>query len=426
MFFKLQILWALVELKLLKRRYRSNIRGLQSYRWKKFQSTLAASPFYADLVKQNEKLENYPLMSKQSFMEHFDTINTHGIKKEIAFETALKAELSRDFSPMLKDVTVGLSSGTSGNRGIFLVSEKERAQWVTYVLDRVIGFSLKKRSVAFFLRANSNLYDSVQSNVLKFEFFDLLEDLQLHISRLNLLNPSILVAQPSMLLELGKEIEKGVISIQPEKIISVAEVLYPEDKKYLEKVFGKKIHQVYQCTEGFLASTCNEGVLHFHEDFLIIEKKYLDETKTRFHPIITDLKRCSQPIVRYELNDIIHELKDCPCGLKTIAIDKIEGRSDDMLLFENIDGLLVKIYPDFFRRAIILSNESISDYLLVQRSNSVIELYINGNQDLFENAKNGIETLLQDYSIVGIEINRIKNPSHKKGDKLRRIRYETN
>ncbi|MCF8329425.1 MAG: hypothetical protein K9I37_03740 [Crocinitomicaceae bacterium] len=426
MFFKLQIIFNLLELKLLKKRYRFNLKGLQAYRWKKFQSTLAVSPFYADLVKQNEPLENYPIMSKQTFMEHFDVINTHGIKKEIAFETALKAELSRDFSPMLKDVTVGLSSGTSGNRGIFLVSEKERAQWVAYVLDSVIGFSLKKRSVAFFLRANSNLYDSVKSKVLKFEFFDLLDDLQTHVSRLNSLQPTFLVAQPSMLLDLAKEIEKGMITIQPKKIISVAEVLYPEDKAYLEKIFGQLIHQVYQCTEGFLASTCSEGVLHFHEDYLIIEKKYLDETNTRFHPIITDLKRFSQPIVRYELNDIIHELKDCSCGLKTTSIAKIEGRSDDMLLFENIDGLPVKIYPDFFRRAIILSNESIDDYLLVQRSNLVIELYINGNQDLFENAKNGIETLLQDYSIVGIEINRIKNPPHKKGDKLRRIRYETN
>jgi len=426
MFFKLQIIFNLLELKLLKKRYRFNLKGLQAYRWKKFQSTLAVSPFYADLVKQNEPLENYPIMSKQTFMEHFDVINTHGIKKEIAFETALKAELSRDFSPMLENVTVGLSSGTSGNRGIFLVSEKERAQWVAYVLDRVIGFSLKKRSVAFFLRANSNLYDSVKSKVLKFEFFDLLDDLQTHVSRLNSLQPTFLVAQPSMLLDLAKEIEKGMITIQPKKIISVAEVLYPEDKAYLEKIFGQLIHQVYQCTEGFLASTCSEGVLHFHEDYLIIEKKYLDETNTRFHPIITDLKRFSQPIVRYELNDIIHELKDCSCGLKTTAIAKIEGRSDDMLLFENIDGLPVKIYPDFFRRAIILSNESIDDYLLVQRSNLVIELYINGNQELFEEAKNGINTLLQHYSIVGIEITRIKNPPHKKGDKLRRIRYETN
>ncbi len=426
MFFKLTILYYLLELKLLKRRYGSNLNALQNYRWKKFQSTLAKSPFYSELANQNTALENYPLMNKQVFMEQFDRINIHGITKEAANKIAYEAETSRVFSPMIGPITVGLSSGTSGNRGLFLVDKKERAQWVAYVLDRVIGFSLKKRSVAFFLRANSNLYDSVKSKVLKFEFFDLLDDLQTHVSRLNALNPTILVAQPSMLLALAQEMEKGLFSIQPEKIISVAEVLYPEDKLYLERIFGQQIHQVYQCTEGFLASTCPEGVLHFHEDYLIIEKKYLDETKTRFHPIITDLKRYSQPIVRYELNDIIHELTDCPCGLKTTAIEKIEGRSDDVLHFENKDGMTTKIFPDFFRRAIILSDPSIVDYMLVQRSGNLLELYIDGADERFENAQKELKSLLQFYLIENVEINRINFRPLEKGNKLRRISYAPN
>jgi putative adenylate-forming enzyme len=426
MFFKLTILYYLLELKLLKRRYGSHLKALQNYRWKKFQSTLARSPFYSELANQNTALEKYPLMNKQVFMEQFDRINIHGITKEAANKIAYEAETSRVFSPMIGPITVGLSSGTSGNRGLFLVDKKERAQWVAYVLDRVIGFSLKKRSVAFFLRANSNLYDSVKSKVLKFEFFDLLDDLQTHVSRLNALNPTILVAQPSMLLALAQEMEKGLFSIQPEKIISVAEVLYPEDKHYLERIFGQQIHQVYQCTEGFLASTCPEGVLHFHEDYLIIEKKYLDETKTRFHPIITDLKRYSQPIVRYELNDIIHELTDCPCGLKTTAIEKIEGRSDDVLHFENKDGMTTKIFPDFFRRAIILSDPSIVDYMLVQRSENLLELYIDGADERFENAQKELKSLLQFYLIENVEINRINFRPLEKGNKLRRISYAPN
>lgn len=87
-----------------------------------------------------------------------------------------------------------------------------------------------------------------------------------------------------MLLALAQEMEKGLFSIQPEKIISVAEVLYPEDKHYLERIFGQQIHQVYQCTEGFLASTCPEGVLHFHEDYLIIEKSTSMKRKRAFIP----------------------------------------------------------------------------------------------------------------------------------------------
>ena len=73
--------------------------------------------------------------------------------------------------------------------------------------------------------------------------------------------------------------EKGVLSISPSKIISVAEVLSPEDSKYLKNIFKQTIHQVYQCTEGLLATTCSHGNLHFNDDFLILEKKYLDAEK---------------------------------------------------------------------------------------------------------------------------------------------------
>ena len=82
-----------------------------------------------------------------------------------------------------------------------------------------------------------------------------------------------------LLLE-EKEINK--LNISPKKIVSVAEVLTKEDKEYLQNVFNCKISEVYQCTEGFLANSCSEGYLHFNEDFLIIEKKYIDNKKTKF------------------------------------------------------------------------------------------------------------------------------------------------
>lgn len=425
MFFKLRIVSNLLALKQMKNRYANNLKGLQARRWNRFQKTLLQSPFYVDLAKQKLPLEDYPIMNKDSFMAHFDKINTHGINKEEAYDVSFKAELSRDFSPMIGNVTVGLSSGTSGNRGIFLATEVERAQWVACVLDRVIGFTFKKRSVAFFLRANSNLYDSVKSKVLSFEFFDLFDDIPNHVARLNRLQPNLLVAQPSMLLELADEIEKGHLFIKPTKVISVAEVLYPEDKTRLERVFGQLIHQVYQCTEGLLASTCSEGVLHFHEDFLIIEKKYLDDTQTRFHPIITDLMRSSQPVVRYELNDIIHELKSCKCGSNTLSIAQIEGRSDDVLTFIGVDSKRVKIFPDFFRRAIIMSDDSILDYAVVQRSINQMDMYISGSIESFDKATQNIYQLLERYEVSGVEINRITTNPHEKGNKLRRIKNES-
>ncbi|MEJ6584098.1 MAG: hypothetical protein QNL61_00910 [Crocinitomicaceae bacterium] len=422
--FKLQIILNLLSLKYNKKLYKSDLKKLQAKRWAKMQFTLQQSPFYEDFTNRKQELKHYPIINKSIFMERFDSINTRGVKRNEAFDLAIKAEKSRDFESMIDGVTIGLSSGTSGNRGVFLATETERAQWVACVLDRIIGFSLKKRSVAFFLRANSNLYDSVKSLVLTFEFFDLLEDLETQIQKLNKVNPTVLVAQPSLLIELAKKQGAGELHIHPQKIISVAEVLYPEDARYLETVFKQTIHQVYQCTEGLLAATCAHGTLHFNDDFLIIEKKYIDGDKTRFHPIITDLMRTTQPVIRYELNDIIHEKKNCPCGSKSLAIEQIEGRSDDVLVFESNDGYLNKIFPDFFRRAIIMSNASINDYTLVQSDKNELNLFIDADIEIYEQAKASIIDLLKAKNINNITIHRSEIRQHEKGNKLRRIRND--
>lgn len=422
--FKIKILYYLIQTKVLKWLYRDRMDMLRKKRLKRLLASLSKSPFYADYSNQ-ANLEDFPIMDKKSFMADFDSINTCGIKLNVALNVAEKAENQRDFSPTINGITVGLSSGTSGNKGVFLASEDERAQWVALVLERVIGFSLKRRKVAFFLRANSNLYESVKSKLLSFHFFDLLDPLHDHISRLGSLKPDILVGPPSLLLELSKAVEKDDLTIKPNKIISVAEVLAPEDKRRLEGVFGQTIHQVYQCTEGFLATSCVEGRLHFNEDFLIIEKKYLDQDQNRFHPVITDLLRRSQPIIRYELNDIITEYNHCPCGSTMTAIEMIEGRSDDILLFVDREGQEVGIFPDFFRRAIIMSDHKIVDYALIQKEKNLLHLFVKSvNSNAFTSAKNAIYKLLKNHLISDVNIHQIEDRDQVKGSKLRRIRND--
>lgn len=425
MFFKLNILLGLIQLKWRRFWYANKLHSLQQKRWNALRKHLLSAPFYAPFIKENRQHKDFPLMNKSEFMAHFNDLNTCQISLEQAQQMALEAEQSRNFSSTINGITVGLSTGTSGNRGVFLASENERAQWVAALLDRVIGFSLRRRKVAFFLRANSNLYSSVQSRLLQFEFFDLLQPTEEHLPKLNALHPTILVAQPSCLLELAACVREGKLSIRPEKIISVAEVLYPEDKKVLEHVFGQTIHQVYQCTEGFLASTCSHGNLHFHEDFLLIEKKYLDADQTRFHPIVTDLMRRSQPVIRYELNDIIHELKNCPCGSSMMGIAQIEGRSDDILRFINSGNQPISIYPDFFRKAIVLSDERIQDYLLIQRHPKQLFLFVGGSSEMYIKASVGIRKLLNKYDCNDVEIIQLPNSGLERGSKLRRIRNES-
>ena len=369
----------------------------------KWEENLKKSSFY------NNSSLPYPIVNKQLFMANFDAINTVNITKKEAFKVALKSETTRDFNPDIGNISVGLSSGTSGNKGLFLVSPKERAMWVGAILDRVIGFSFKKRKVAFFLRANNNLYESVKSKIITFHFFDIIKSIDDHIIELVKVKPNILIAQPSVLNEIAKRFEEKEIFLKFDKIISVAEVLEEDQKKYFEKVFLQKIEQVYQATEGFLAHTCKEGKLHFNEDWLKIEKKYIDENKIRFHPIITDYMRLSQPLIRYELNDIIHEGKPCKCGLKSTVIDEIEGRSDDVFTFEVADEKII-IFPDFIRRAVINSSDGILNYKVTLTSNNTIIYALEVNKktnkkETSEKVKSALLNLFNQKNIKNMVIN---------------------
>ncbi|MES2647598.1 MAG: F390 synthetase-related protein [Bacteroidota bacterium] len=423
--FRSKILYHLIYFKVSRIFFRNYLHNIRTERFKKLLLHLTRSVFYKPYIKEGVTLQDFPLINKKIFVDNFDAINTCNIKCTDAYEQALKAEQSRNFSPTINGITVGLSSGTSGNRGLFLANEDERARWVAAIIDRVIGFSFKKRKVAFFLRANSNLYDSVKSRFIQFHFLDLLKPINENLHQLQILQPCILVAQPSMLSEIAKAMQAGLLTIQPKKVISVAEVLTPEDNTYLSKVFGQIIHQVYQCTEGFLAHTCKFGVLHFNEDFLFIERKYMDAGNTKFHPVITDLFRTTQPVIRYELNDIITEKKSCECGSRMMAIESIEGRSDDMLRFETGDKQEAKIFPDFFRRAIITSANCIDDYAVIQKGNNLLHLFIDPyNEEQFNLAAASIQNLLQHYNVTGIDIKKSNDNGHIPGNKLRRIKNE--
>ncbi|MBX2985690.1 MAG: adenylate synthase [Bacteroidia bacterium] len=424
--FKLKILYFYVKLKVSKWIYRHNYVLLQQKRWKQQMKRLEASPFYKQLLKEKTTIQELPILNKTVFMQNFNSINTCGIDVNEALQVAMQAENSRNFSPQIDGITVGLSTGTSGNRGCFLVSENERALWVACILDRVIGFSLRKRKVAFFMRANSNLYQSVQSQLLSFHFFDILQDNSENITSLDKLKPDIIVGQPSLLFLIAKEIEGKKLNIAPQKIISIAEVLASEDKIYLEKVFAQTIHQVYQCTEGLLATTCKYGVLHFNEDFLVIEKKFINTEQTKFHPIITDLFRISQPIIRYELNDIITLQNKCKCGSTMLAINQIEGRQDDVLVFHTIKKEEILIFPDAIRKAIVMADETISDYAVIQNSEQKVSLFIQSeNNNSFNKAETALQSLFFQRGLLSITIHKLNNDPHTIGHKKRRVKNES-
>lgn len=384
------------------------------------------SPYYNEQLQKHTHYRQFPVIQKKQWMQEFDRINTLGISQQEALQVALQAEKSRDFSPTLGNTTVGLSSGTSGNKGLFLVTPKERAQWVAYVLHKILSpLQWRKRKIAFFLRANSNLYNSMQSLLFQFRFFDLKEKPEINLFQLHNYQPHILVAPASALRHIAQAQKVQTIDIQPEKILSVAEVLEQTDTDFIQSVFQQNIHQAYQCTEGFLAVTCEYGTLHFNEDILKIEKQYLDKEKKRYHPIVTDFNRIGQPIIRYLLNDIVIDKKEpCPCGSIFQAIDHIEGRADDVFYFKNKRNQTILIYPDFIRRAVILPKSSIEEYVVEQVSAKLIRIFIHST-DFLQDQQILISSFLQlfeEYGIEGVELQFFDKLPVLKEDKLRRVK----
>jgi putative adenylate-forming enzyme len=324
-----------------------------------------------------------PLMSKETMLAHFNELNQPGMTLNQAMSFALEAEKSRAFSGKLNGITVGLSTGTSGQRAIFLVAESERAQWAAAIMSRVIKPRLfKRQNVAFFLRADGNLYSSVNSSLFQFAYFDIFKPMAQLVDELQKYQPDILAAQPAVLLELCSRQASGTLKIAPSSIISFAEVLHQRDKETIVQTFGVTVKEVYQCTEGFLGCTCEMGTMHLNEDFVLVEKEFIDEE--RFYPVVTDFTRTTQYIARYKLNDILKLKKGgCACGSAATAIECIEGRSDDVLLFINAKGEEVMLFPDVLSRRISWLCDEFDRYRVVQNDYTAISVSIECAPDRF-------------------------------------------
>jgi phenylacetate-CoA ligase len=230
--------------------------------------------------------------------------------------------------------------------------------------------SLRRRGLrlAFFLRANSTLYQRLGAWI-DFRYFELTAPLDDSITALNAFQPDVLAAPPSLLTRFAEARDRGALRIAPERLVSVAEVLEPQDEERLRESFGVPVHQVYQCTEGLLAVSCARGSLHLQEDVVAVQfERVSDLDATRVTPIVTDLWRRTQPIIRYRLGDVLTLAEGpCPCGSAFRVIERIEGRLDDVCHLPGRPPL----FPDDIRRLVLTAHPAIEDYEVVHSPSSM-------------------------------------------------------
>jgi putative adenylate-forming enzyme len=328
--------------------------------------------YYADYNLDNISL--LPTVNKKMMMDNLTDYNTIGLTKEEILNFCLEVEKTRNFSKRLKGLNIGMSSGTSGNKGVEILTREEEKYMKAALFARFHFPKNEKINLAFILRVSAPAF-SLGKFGHKLTYISQLNSIDEIKKQLEKIQPNIVSAPPSMLKILAKEIENNRLSIKPQKLISYAEILYPDVKKYLNKVFNCPVHEIYKSTEGPIAISCKYGRLHINEDLVLVETLNNDGTITSpGRPcqklIVTDLHKKSQPIIRYELNDIITISPDkCQCGSSFRVIENIQGRADDLFWSKNIKtNKWQHIFPDYISRAIITASEDINEYQVIQNS----------------------------------------------------------
>ncbi|TFH28544.1 MAG: hypothetical protein E4G98_05280 [Promethearchaeota archaeon] len=345
------------------------------------QYAVTNSKFYQShyINKNLDDVSHLPLINKQMMMENFSIFNTVGLTKEECLEFCLRNEETRDFSQKYKNFIVGMSTGTSGNRGLEMVTKKEASMIQTTFISR-FPIPLRGRfRLAFILRVFSPGFN-VNIGKFQMKYISPMDTLENIIEKLNQMQPTALSAPSSMLKILAEAKHDGSLKITPNLVVSYAEVLSPDTEQYLQKIFETRILEVYKCTEGMLAQSCKAGRLHINEDLSIIE--VVDENEnpvppgTPGHVIVTDLVKRTTPIIRYRLNDILTLDSDpCPCGSHFRVIKQIQGREDDMYIGRRIDTHQPQfIFGDYIRRAIVSTSDHIREYRAMQENPKMINI----------------------------------------------------
>ncbi len=324
--------------------------------------------------------QSLPITSKRLMMQNLSDFNSVGLSKEEILDFCLRAENSRDFSHRLKGINVGMSSGTSGNKGVEMATRGEEKFLRAYFLARFDFPRAEKINLAFILRVTSPAFNL---NLLghRLTYIDQLDSIRNICDKLSRLQPNIISGPPSMLRLIGRQAESGHLNLQLKRIVTYAEVLYPDVRAYLSRVFQCPVHEIYKCSEGALAITCSHQKLHVNEDLVYLELLRTDGTPTPdgepcHQLLITDLHKRSLPILRYALNDIItiSESK-CLCGSNFRVIESIQGRSDDMFWGVRAPGEEPQfIFPDFITRKIISVSDDIAEFQAIQKDYTFVDV----------------------------------------------------
>ncbi len=316
------------------------------------------SPFWRDRLASDPP----PVLDKSTLMAHFDDAVSDPRLRLAQLEEHL-ARLTTKDEFFVGDFRVMATSGTTGERGVFVYS---RAEWRVKFANAArmnaysgIGGLWPRRRVAA-VQATTPLHIggrfslSADIGVHPLIRCDVRDPLDETVAALSAHQPEVVLSYPSALAMLAEERVAGRLRIAPTVLITTSELRTEGMEAAIRAAWPEaRLYDVYATTEGgVIAANCERrDGMHLFEDSLIFEN--VDEVgdpvpdgEVGAALLLTDLYARAQPKIRYAVADaVVLTSEPCPCGRTTRRVLSVAGRSDDVLQLPGRGGGTVQLHP---------------------------------------------------------------------------------
>ncbi len=194
------------------------------------------------------------------------------------------------------------------------------------------------------------------------------------------LGVTAIACTPSYLIHMATVAQKMGIDFRRDtklkKAILGAEPWTEGMRQRIEDMTGVKAYDVYGTSEmgGPMFTECEERKgIHIASDVMYVE--ILDpETGEVLEPgqkgemVVTMLRKEAFPLIRYKIRDLTYIMEEeCDCGRTSPRIDRISGRSDDMLIIRGIN-----VFPSQVEHVLMQIPQVGDQYMIVvERENDL-------------------------------------------------------
>jgi len=229
-----------------------------------------------------------------------------------------------------------------------------------------------------------------------------------------------LFATPSYALTIAERAEEMGVNVRalPLRVgVFGAEPWTTEMRKEIEERLGIKAMEAYGLTElmgpGVSFDCVEQNGLHINEDHVIPE--IIDPVTEEVLPlgtmgelVFTAIQRRAMPVIRYRTRDMTKLRREkCECGRTLVKMDKVYGRSDDMLIISGvnvfpsqIESLLLEVEGIEPQYVIIVKKKGYLDSMNIDVE-AKKEVYEGGKEKIAETQKKVEEKI---RGIVGIGV----------------------